>query len=467
VFAEPVVYLDLETTGANADRDRITEIGIVETRGAEVVDAWSTLVNPAMPIPPAITALTGISDRMVATAPTFAELHEALRGRLEGKLLVAHNARFDYGFLRSEFARVGVSFTSRVLCTLKLSRRLYPRERRHNLDSLIARHALTCTRRHRALDDARVLHDFVISARSDLGDAAVDAAVEHIVRGPTLPPRLEPEAIDQLPDGPGVYVFYGDRDVALYVGKSLSLRARALSHLAGEGRPPKDKRIAAEVIRIGWEPAAGELGALLKEMRLLKRLMPVHNRLLRGSNDLHTYHWDTDAAAPPRLVSASEVDVDMTAHAYGIFRSRTQARRTLREIAEANGLCLRLSGLEHGGDGPCFAHRLGRCRGACVGTESAAAHGLRLANALHRVRLHAWPFPGRVGIREHDPASGRTEIHVLDRWCHLGTATSEDELHEVLCTRAEVGFDFDTYQLLSKWLARDRHRIEIVPLPQA
>lgn len=466
MFAEPVVYLDLETTGANPSSDRITEIGLVETRGTQVVESWSTLVNPGMPIPPGITALTGISDHMVANAPTFAALHEALHARLAGKLLVAHNARFDYGFLRSEFARLGVNFTSRVLCTLKLSRRLYPRERRHNLDSLIARHALTCTHRHRALDDARVLHDFVVSALHDLGEAAVRAAVEHVVRGPALPPQLEPGTVDGLPDAPGVYVFYGDRDVVLYVGKSLSLRARVLAHLTGEGRSHKDRRIAAEVTRVGWEPAAGELGALLKEMRLVKRLMPVHNRLLRGNDDLHTYHWDADPAMPPRLVSAADLDVAMTAHVYGIFRSRTRARRALREIAEANGLCLRLLGLEHASDGPCFAHRLGRCRGACIGTESVAAHGLRLGNALYRLRLHAWPFPGRIGIREHDPASGRTEIHVLDRWCHLGTVTSEDELHDLLCTRADVGFDIDTYQLLAKWLKRHRHEIEIVPLPR-
>ncbi|MCW5627175.1 MAG: 3'-5' exonuclease, partial [Burkholderiales bacterium] len=135
-----VVYVDLETTGATAQTDRITEIGIVEIAPDGTASEWSTLVNPGRPIPPFIEGLTGISDAMVATAPPFADLADALHRRLDGKLLVAHNARFDYGFLRSEFARIGLTYRSPVLCTVKLSRRLYPAERRHNLDSIMLRH---------------------------------------------------------------------------------------------------------------------------------------------------------------------------------------------------------------------------------------------------------------------------------------------------------------------------------------
>src|SRR5258708_15978629 len=136
----PLVFLDLETTGATAHFDRITEIGLVEVDCGRHVGEWSSLVNPETRIPPSIQALTGITDAMVENAPTFAALAESLYDQLEGKVLVAHNARFDYGFLKYEFRRLGLRYQPRVLCTVKLSPRLYPQPRHPNLDSLIEPH---------------------------------------------------------------------------------------------------------------------------------------------------------------------------------------------------------------------------------------------------------------------------------------------------------------------------------------
>jgi DNA polymerase-3 subunit epsilon len=135
MFDSAVVFLDLETTGANADRDRVTEIGLIEVIDGEYVDEWSTLVNPGKPIPLGITTLTGITDDMVARAPTFADVACELQRRLDGRLLIAHNARFDYQFLRAEFRRLNILFSSSVLCTVRLSRSMFPEHRHHNLDA--------------------------------------------------------------------------------------------------------------------------------------------------------------------------------------------------------------------------------------------------------------------------------------------------------------------------------------------
>src|SRR5690349_4239101 len=152
-----VACVDLETTGGTAARHRIIEVGIVLLEDGLVVDSWSSLVNPGARIPPSIAEFTGIDDAMVSAAPTFADIAADVRGRLDGRLFVAHNARFDYGFLRNEFRRVGQRYSSRVLCTVKLSRKLYPGEARHNLDALMARHGIVCESRHRALGDARAI----------------------------------------------------------------------------------------------------------------------------------------------------------------------------------------------------------------------------------------------------------------------------------------------------------------------
>ena len=162
----PLAIVDVETTGAHPAWDRVTEIAVVEVEGGEVVSEWSTLVNPGASIPPAIQALTGITNAMVAGAPAFEELAAELYERLDGRVFVAHNARFDYGFLRHEFERAGLRFQARTLCTVKLSRRLYPEHARHSLDRLIERHHLQCSARHRALGDAQAVWQFLqVAAR--------------------------------------------------------------------------------------------------------------------------------------------------------------------------------------------------------------------------------------------------------------------------------------------------------------
>ena len=186
----PLVFLDLETTGAAASVDRITEIGLIEVENGEYVREWSTLVNPQMDIPPFIEALTGINDAMVAEAPTFAAVSVELHARLMGKLLVAHNARFDYGFLRAEFARLDTDYASDLVCTVKLSRKLFPGHARHNLDSLMERHAVACGARHRALGDARVLWDLIGKWRACPGADALNAAAAiQLNPPPKTPPR--------------------------------------------------------------------------------------------------------------------------------------------------------------------------------------------------------------------------------------------------------------------------------------
>src|SRR5207253_9759378 len=158
-LSRPIVFVDLETTGADGTRDRITEIGVVEV-GPDGIVEWDTLVDPGIGIPPFIQQLTGITDDMVRGRPIFESLAQTLAEQLQGKLFVAHNARFDYGFLKNEFRRVGITFRADVLCTLRLSRSLFPSAARHGLDALIARFELQPKGRHRALADAELLWQF-------------------------------------------------------------------------------------------------------------------------------------------------------------------------------------------------------------------------------------------------------------------------------------------------------------------
>ena len=193
-----LAFVDLETTGATAGSDRITEIGIVEVDADGSVREWQQLVNPQTRIPPFIEQLTGISNAMVADAPTFAEVAEATLARLRGRLFIAHNARFDYAFLKNEFARLGIAFRADVLCTVKLSRALFPEHHRHTLDRLVERHGLRAAARHRALADAQLIHQFWQQVQTTRPADQLAAAVAKQVARPSLPPQLDPAATREI-----------------------------------------------------------------------------------------------------------------------------------------------------------------------------------------------------------------------------------------------------------------------------
>ena len=211
----PVACVDLETTGGMAAQHRVIEVGIVLLEHGEVVEEWSTLVHPGIRIPSLIASFTGIDDSMVADAPPFADVAREVRRRLEGRLFVAHNARFDYGFLRAEFRRLGVHFAAPVLCTVKLSRALYAEHARHNLDTLMDRFGLSCLARHRALGDAQVLPALMAAMENQRGAAAMHAAVTDALRD-RFAPALAAGTGRRSARGPGrVPVPWGRRDAAV------------------------------------------------------------------------------------------------------------------------------------------------------------------------------------------------------------------------------------------------------------
>jgi DNA polymerase-3 subunit epsilon len=450
-----LAFVDLETTGGNAAHHRITEVGIVLVRDGELVEEWSSLVNPECRIPGYIEEFTGISNEMVANAPRFADLAAVIAEKLAGAVFVAHNARFDYSFLRTEFRRIDRRFSAKVLCTVKLSRRLFPEHARHNLDAVMVRHKLACAARHRALGDARVLWDFWSKLRLEVPAARLGGAVETLLGATAVPPQLPADLADDLPEGPGVYRFFGEGDVLLYVGKSVSLRTRVLGHFAGEHTAAKEQRLARQVRRVDWVETAGELGALLREAQWIKTQQPLHNRHLKSHAESVTIVADAaedggGAARGVRLAPIDAVDPAALSHCFGLFRSRKDAHKAIADIARAQSLCLKALGLEEG-PGSCFAYQLGRCRGACVGKEAPALHALRLQLALSSLRLKDWPFPGRIALRERG-GNGGVDMHVCDAWGYLGTAQGAAELDDLRAAPLPP-FDVDVYRILARYVA--------------
>jgi DNA polymerase-3 subunit epsilon len=272
------VMLDLETTGGSAVHDRITEIAAVRVEHGVEVARWSTLVNPGVAIPPYIQSLTGISDAMVEDAPTFAQVATQLQELLDGAVFVAHNVRFDHGFVVSELARLEKQLKVKTLCTVRLSRKLYPQHKGHGLDAIMQRHGLHTLARHRAMGDVEVVLQWLHIAQAELGAEVLQREAAALLQGGTsVPPQLE-TPVEDIPDTPGVYLFYGEGRTPLYIGKSVNMRTRVLAHFQSAAKVAREARIAQEIRRIEWHDTAGELGALLLQTRLVKELKPLHNR---------------------------------------------------------------------------------------------------------------------------------------------------------------------------------------------
>jgi len=476
ILPRDLVFVDLETTGGNAAFHRITEVGIVRMKDDRVIEEWSSLVNPECRIPAYIEAFTGITNEMVAGAPRFSDLAALVLTKLrsttpESPIFVAHNARFDYSFLRTEFRRLDVHFSARVLCTVKLSRRLFPEHPRHSLDAVMERHRLTCSARHRALGDARVLGDFWSKLRSEISEEKLAGAAQIVIGANRLPAHLPAGLADELPEGPGVYRLFGEGDVLLYIGRSHSLRTRILGHFITENSDPKQQKKAQQTRRIDWVETAGDLGAQLKESEWIKTQKPLFNKRLKPKSEGFTLQA-SERGHGVRLTALADLVTADLARCYGVFQSQKDGRKALTDIARAHSLCLKVLGLETA-DGAaaigiesavcshaeaqierlaasCVGYQTGRCKGACVGKEPLILHDMRLKMALSALKLKPWPFPGRVAIAE-----GRAEFHVLDHWVYLGTARSEDELDELRTKLAHAAFDVDVYRILVRYLAKN------------
>ncbi len=440
-LAGRIACVDLETTGGQAARDRIIEAGVVLLEDGEVVEEYSTLVNPGTRIPYAIQQFTGITEAMVADAPPFDAVAGAIESRLAGRLFVAHNARFDYGFLRSEFRRVDRRFRAPVLCTVRLSRALTPNERGHNLDAVMQRHGIACDARHRALGDAKVLAEFLRIARERWPATELAAIVDRLAGSSRLPPQLDPTLADELPEGPGVYLFYGEDDALLYVGTAKNLANRVPAHFA-KPRARLEQQLTQQVRRIEWVETAGEFGALVTEARLIRNRKPALNRKLRGASGLWTITLREDSSMP--LAQFAMLDVlDDPGVGYGMFKRRVDAERALEGLTREHALCAKWLGIEEAA-GSCVGFQLGRCRGVCVGRELPAVHAVRAKLALSGLKRKEWPFAGPIGIRERD-WRGVEETHVFDRWCY-----------------GDEPFDPDVYRILAGFLDRPTRGAELV-----
>lgn len=463
-----LAFLDIETTGANLTSDRIIDIGILRVENNKLVNSYSTLIDPGDDVPPEITRLTGITTDQTRRAPTFSQVRDDILELVKDCVVVAHNAQFDYSFLKAEFKRTGRRFANRRLCTVKLSRALFPRFKRHNLDTIIERHGIVCEDRHRGLGDAKVLWDFYQRVLNELKEEKILEAVTSLLRRPSLPLNIDKKIVADLPKTPGVYVFYGaagpngSDGAPLYVGKSKNIKKRVMQHFTNSSLSSTEMKIAHLVKSIEAIKTAGELGALIRESDMVKKLQPLYNRVLRKTRKLvvlKRVKKDGDYTTVT-LEDSDQISPEDLPNLLLIFKSQKQAKDYLVDCAKNHALCEKLLGLEKT-KRQCFGNSLGRCRGACIGEEPTHLYNVRFEEAFGEKAIKPWPYSGPVVIEEWDEEKEAAERILVDKWCLLGPADdaySQNSLKDIV-------FDFDIYKILVRYFRNKENQSKIHQAP--
>ncbi|MDT8393528.1 MAG: exonuclease domain-containing protein [Bacteroidales bacterium] len=364
--------IDVETTGLNPAGEKITEIAIYLHDGKRITGEYHSLVNPEKRIPFQITGLTGISNRMVRDAPRFCEIAKDIVTLTQDRIVVGHNVSFDYRFLRAEFKRLFYDYKRKTLCTRQLSRKLMPEKKSYGLGSICKDLEIKIEGRHRAGGDALATVKLFEHLRS-----LEDDILKLSLKG--LHSNLSKKIIDGLPEETGVYYFLDKDGRIIYIGKSLNIRDRIMSHLTNTNTV-RALEMRERVVDIGWELTGSELIALLLESDEIKRHKPLFNRQQRRTtfqyglfsfSDLHGYKW-----LKTKRINGDETPLTS-------YSTQKEAHAHLQYLLDEYRLCQKLCSL-YPTNGACFYHQISRCYGACTGSEPAPEYNKRVDEAIER-----------------------------------------------------------------------------------
>lgn len=368
--------IDIETTGGSARHERITEIAVYIHDGSRVIDEYSTLINPERNIPYFITSMTGITNEMVEDAPKFYEVAKKIVEITEGKVFVAHNAMFDYSFIRQEFGMLGYNFKRPLLDTVSLSRKLLPGHRSYSLGNLCKDLDIEINGRHRAAGDAmatvRLLELLLEKDRALKSGSLIKNR-----KTAKLHPSLDTARLAEIPEEPGIYYFYDEKGEVIYVGKSRNLCQRINTHLSNN-TSGRAMEMRSKIADISWERTGSELIALLLESAEIKSRKPLYNRAQRRTGFRWGIYSYTDINNYIRFEYRNVKDDEVP---LSLFSSRDKARGKLEQIISEFSLCQKLSGM-YDTDGPCFHRQVSLCRGACCGEENPKSYNERALMAL-------------------------------------------------------------------------------------
>ncbi|GGH47744.1 exonuclease [Mangrovimonas yunxiaonensis] len=368
--------VDIETTGGKYNEEGITEIAIYKFDGHTVVDQFISLINPEREIQPFVVNLTGINNQMLRNAPKFYEVAKRIVEITEDCIIVAHNAKFDYRILKTEFKRLGFGYKRKTLCTVELSKRLIPGQDSYSLGKLSRSLGIPVSDRHRASGDAQAtIKLFKMLLHKDLEKFIIKDAIR-IESKSQIAPNLK-HIIDALPNTTGIYYIHNEEGEIIYIGKSKNIKNRISQHFTNTS--PKSKKIQRQAAAVTFEKTGSELIALLKESEEIKRNKPLFNRALRRNIFSHALYSFTDEAGYLNL----KLDKATDENAITTFTTKQSGKQFLFKATEAFNLCQKLTGL-YPTTSNCFNYTIKTCNGACLKEEAPETYNERVRQLISK-----------------------------------------------------------------------------------
>lgn len=378
--------VDIETTGQRVREDRITEVAIFIHDGNKVIEEFNTLINPEKYIPSFITQLTGIDNEMVKDAPKFYEVAKKIVEMTEGRVLVGHNVYFDYTFLKAEFRNLGFRYSRKTLCTLRLSRKILPKMNGYGLAKLSNSLGLDLENHHRARADAYAtvqLFEILLEKNESKAEKNI---IDDSITLKTLPPKINIEDFENLPEETGVYYFFNEEGRVIYIGKSKNIKKRIATHFSTNLNNRKTIEFKKQIDHIRYTLTGSELIALLLESDEIKAKQPLFNRAQRRTRSNYGIYERKSRKGyltffVDKLKNQTKVPLKVT-------NTLPSARGILYNLAQEHNLCLKLCNL-YKTDYACFDYQVKQCLGACIEEESAEEYNIRANEVRNKLSDNA------------------------------------------------------------------------------
>jgi DNA polymerase III subunit epsilon len=374
--------VDIETTGSYAAANGITEISIHVFDGNKVVEKYETLINPYQPIPSYIQAMTGITDRMVADAPGFEAVAEKIYSILHDKVFVAHNVNFDYSFIKAQLAACGFTLNSKKLCTVRLSRKIFPGFASYSLGNLCHSLGIKIHDRHRAGGDtAATVCVFTLLLENDK-ESFIQKSLLRTSKEQVLPPNVPKEHFDKLPYSPGIYYFHNEKGKIIYVGKATNIRYRVNSHFSNNSESRQKQNFLRHTYAISFQECATELMACILESTEIKKRWPIFNHSQKRWEDTYGIFSYEDQNGFLRLAIEKNKSRLNPVHS---FHYLVDGHAIIRKLVQKFHLCPRLCFMQRDQQS-CEGIKEGYCYGACEHKETPAEYNKRVMEAITSLR---------------------------------------------------------------------------------
>jgi len=373
--------VDIETTGNGYKGQKITEISIFIFDGEKIIDEFTSLVNPEQKIPYFITNLTGITEAMVRTAPKFYEIAKKVAEITKDTVFVAHNVNFDYNIIRDEFKSLGFDFKRKKLCTVRLSRKIIPGLASYSLGNICSAEGIEIAARHRAKGDAEATVELFRRLIKRDHKFTINSFLNAKSREATLPPLLDKQVVDTLPERHGVYYFKNEQKEVIYVGKANNIKQRVISHFYDKKK--KERTMCLETADISYTETGSELIALLHESSEIKHLYPKFNRAQRKAGEAVGLFSYEDQKG---ILHLAFNRLKLTPNPIMKFYSMAACRSALEKICERFELCPKYCHLQTNVNA-CFHYQLQQCRGVCSEKEAIESYNKRVNKAIQSLGL--------------------------------------------------------------------------------